>query len=133
MRELQETLSARDATPEQREAARRELARLLMRPGAASPSALGERLGEGRPARAAIQPYPSIAAPLVPSPPAARVDPDDVARLEVTGPSRAIVNPRTGSVVAPIGSTVIDQRSGAVLVETPSGFMDPRTGQLIPK
>jgi len=126
MRELQEALSARDATPEQREAARRELARLLMRPGAASPVAPG-------PPRAAIQPSPSIAAPVVPSPPAARVDPDDVARLEVTGPSRAIVNPRTGTVVAPIGSTVIDLRSGTVLVETPSGYMDPRTGQLIPK
>jgi len=133
MRELQETLSARDATPEQREAARRELARLLMRPGAASPSAPGKSRGEVRPPRAAIQPLPSIAAPVIPSPPPARVDPDDVARLEVTGPSRAIVNPRTGTVVAPIGSTVIDLRSGTVLVETPSGYMDPRTGQLIPK
>ena len=132
MRELQQAISARDATPEQREAARRELARMLMGPAATAP-APGDSRGDARPARAAIQPFPSIPSAAIPSPPAARVDPDDVARLEVTGPSRAIVNPRTGSIVAPIGTTVIDQRSGAMLVETPSGYMDPRTGQLIPK
>lgn len=132
MRELQVALSARDATPGQREAARRELARMLMGPAAPAPAS-GDSRGEARPPRAAIQPFPAIPATAVPSPPAARVDPGDVARLEVTGPSRAIVNPRTGSVVAPIGSTVIDLRSGTVLQETPSGYMDPRTGQLIPR
>ena len=128
MRELQEAISARDATPEQREAARRELTGLLKSPGTAqsTPPAKG-------PTRANIQPFASVEASVVPSVPAARVDPDDVARLEVTGPSRAIINPRTGSVVAPTGSTVFDLRSGRVLQETPSGYLDPRTGQLIPK
>jgi len=128
MSELQAVLSFRDATPEQRAAARRELMRLLRTPSAPDSAPTAKV-----PPRAAIQPFPSIAAPFVPPPPAARVDPDDVARLEVTGPSRAIVNQRSGSVVAPLGSTVIDLRSGTVLVETPSGYMDPRTGQLIPK
>ena len=123
MRELQAEISSRQATPEQREAARRELGRLLKSPGAAAPAK--------SPPRAAIQPFPSIAAPTVPTAP--RVDPDDVAKVEVVGPSRAIVNPATGSVVAPLGSTVVDTRTGRVLTETPSGYLDPVTGRLIPR
>ena len=83
--------------------------------------------------RAAIQPFPSIAAPAVPAAKAPRVDPDDVARLEVVSPSRAIVNPATGAPLMPLGSTVVDTRTGRVLTETPSGYMDPVTGRLIPK
>jgi hypothetical protein len=43
MRELQAEIHAKEATPEQREAARRELARLLKSPAAKSPAS-----GEGR-------------------------------------------------------------------------------------
>ena len=125
MRELQAEISSKEATPGRREAARQELGKLLKAPGAAPPPR--------SPARAAVQPQPSIPAPNLAMPVAPRVDPDDVARLEVVGPSRAIVNPATGTLVAPVGSTVIDLRSGTVLVETPSGYVDPRNGRLIPK
>ena len=125
MRELQAEISSRQATPEQREAARRELGRLLRSPGAAPPAK--------SPARAAIQPFPSVPAASIALPASPRVDPGDVARLEVVGPSRAIVNPATGTVIAPVGSTVIDLRSGRVLQETPSGYLDPVTGRLIPR
>lgn len=126
MRELQAEISSKEATPAQREAARQELGSLLKSPGAALPPAKSAP-------RAAIQPFPSIAAPTVPAPNAPRVDPDDVARLEVVGPSRAIVNPSTGAPVMPLGSTVVDTRTGRVLTETPSGYMDPVTGRLIPR
>jgi hypothetical protein len=132
MRELQAEIHAKEATPEQREAARRELARLLKSPAAKSPAS-GEGRGEGSQPRAAIQPFPPIVAPALPLPPAPRVDPGDVARLEVVGPSRAIVNPATGAPLMPLGSTMVDTRTGRVLAETPSGFMDPVTGRLIPK
>jgi hypothetical protein len=126
MRELQAEIASKESTPEQREAARRELGSLLKSPGAAPPPAKS-------PPRAAIQPFPPIAAPAAPLPPAPRVDPGDVARLEVVGPSRTIVNPSTGAPVMTLGSTVVDTRTGRVLTETPSGYVDPVTGQLIPK
>jgi hypothetical protein len=126
MRELQAEISSKDATPEQRESARRELGKLLKSPGAPAPAAKS-------PPRAAIQPFPPIASPTLPLPPAPRVDPDDVAKLEVVVPPRAIVNPSTGAPVMPLGSTVVDTRTGRILTETPSGYMDPVTGTLIPK
>ena len=126
MRELQAEISAKESTPEQREAARRELGALLKAPGAAPPPAK-------LPPRAAIQPFPSIAAPKAPLPPTPRVDPDDIAKLEVVGPSRTIVNPATGAPLMTLGSTVVDTRTGRVLTETPSGYVDPVTGLLIPK
>ena len=125
MRELQAAMASKESTPEQREAARRELGQMLKAPGAAPPPKA--------PARAAVQPFPSIASPAIPTPKAPPVDPDDVAKLEVVGPSRAIVNPSTGAPVMPLGSTVVDTRTGRVLTETPSGYMDPVTGRLIPK
>jgi hypothetical protein len=127
MRELHEAIGARESTPEAREAARRELAKLL---GAKSPSSAAG--GPGRAPRAAIQPHPAIPSARLELP-RPRVDPSGVAKLEVVPPSHAIVNPSTGTVVAPLGSTVIDLRSGTVLEETPSGYVDPRTGRLIPK
>jgi hypothetical protein len=125
MRELQAQIASKDAAPEEREAARRELGQMLKAPGSAPPPK--------SPARAAIQPFPSISAPVVPAAKPPRVDPDDVAKLEVVGPSRAIVNPSTGAPLMPLGSTVVDTRTGRVLTETPSGYMDPVTGRLIPK
>lgn len=124
MQELREVLIARDSTPAQRDAARRELAKLLSGPAAKAPAA-------PMPPRAAIQPFPSVASPRLKAP-APPVDPAGVARLEVVPPARAIVNPATGGVVAPIGNTVIDLKSGSVLQETPSGYVDPR-GRLIPR
>jgi hypothetical protein len=125
MRVLQATISSKEATPAEREAARRELGQMLKAPGSAPPAK--------SPARAAIQPFPSIAAPSVPAPTGPPVDPADVAKLEVVGPSRAIVNPSTGAPIMPLGSTMVDTRTGRILTETPSGYMDPVTGRLIPK
>jgi hypothetical protein len=125
MRELQAAISSKEVSPEEREAARRELGQLLKAPGAAAPPK--------SPPRAAIQPFPSIASPTVPVPKAPPVDPADVAKLEVVGPSRAIVNPSTGAPVMTLGATVVDTRTGRILTETPSGYMDPVTGRLIPK
>ena len=79
MKELQAQSPSREATPEQREAARR------------------------------------------------------VAKLEVVGPPRAIVNPSTGAPLMPLGSAMVDTRTGRVLIETPSGYMDPVSGRLIPR
>jgi hypothetical protein len=125
MRELQAAIASKDATPEEREAARRELGQMLKAPGAAPPPK--------SPARAAVQPFPSIASPAVPTAKSPPVDPEDVAKLEVVGPSRAIVNPATGAPLMPLGSTMVDTRTGRVLTETPSGYMDPVTGRLIPR
>jgi len=140
MRALQQEIVKRDSTPGQRDAARKELARLLMSPAArSSPSpsgahgverGVGERRGEGkRPARAAIDPYPSIPAPA----PAPRVLMPGVAELEVVSPPKPIVDPRTGAAAAPSPGFAIDPRTGAVLHETPSGYVDPRTGRFVPK
>jgi hypothetical protein len=131
MRALQQEIVKRDSTPEQRDAARKELARLLMSPAArSSPSPLGEGRGEGkRPARAAIDPYPSVPAPA----PAPRVPMPGVAELEVVSPPKPIVDPRTGAATSPAPGFAIDPRTGAVLHETPWGYVDPRTGRFVPK
>ena len=125
MRELQAEISSKESTPAQREAARRELGKLLKAPGAAAPAKAAPR--------AAIQPFPSIESPSLPLAPPARVDPEDVAKLEVVAPPRAIVNPSTGAPLMPLGSTMVDTRTGRVLTETPSGYIDPVTGRLIPR
>ena len=101
---------------------------MLRSPGAAPESTPPAKA----PPRAAIEPLPPIVAHELQSP-KVRVDPAEVARLEVVEPSRATVSPRTGTVVAPTGQTVFDLRTGRVLQETPSGYVDPGTGQLIPK
>ena len=128
MRALQQEMTKRDSTPQQRDAARKELARLLMSPAARDvPNVPAE--GPKRAPRAAIDPYPSVPAPA----PAPRVPMPGVAELEVVSPSKPIVDPRTGAAAAPAPGFAIDPRTGAVLHETPSGYIDPRTGRLVPK
>jgi hypothetical protein len=128
MHELQDVIASRDATPEQREAARRELAALLRNPAARLPTP-----DEKAPARAAIEPYPRIVKPAEgPVPPAA-----PVAHLEVVEPPKTLV-PIPGSATAavpatPSGSFAIDPRTGAVLHGVPGGYIDPRTGQFVPR
>jgi hypothetical protein len=131
MRELQHAIIAPDSTAAQREAAREELAGLLKSPAG---QARGRTRDEKppRPARAAIDPYPSVVKPAsaapAPAPPAS-----EVARIEVIVPPKPAVNPQTGSVAAPAGRFAIDPRTGQVLHESGNGFVDPRTGQLIPR
>src|ERR1700674_5518435 len=92
MRERQAILASRDATPEQREAARAELSSLLKSPAGQARPSRDEK--PTRPARAAIQPLPSMVKPAegpIPTAP-------PVARVEVLPPAKAHVIPQTGAV-----------------------------------
>lgn len=134
MRELQAAIRAPSSTLVEREAAREELAGLLKSPA-------GQRRGRTpderppRPARAAIEPFPSVVKPLppraaaVPSPPPS----PGIAHVEVIEPPKPAIDPRTGSVAAPAGRFATDPRTGNVLHEVPGGYVDPRTGQFIPR
>jgi hypothetical protein len=128
MKTLQEKLRDPDATAAQREAAREELAGLLKSPAG---QARG-RTADEKPARAAIDPYPSVVRP-PPAPAPAPPPPEDVAKLEVVEPPKPVVDPRTGTVLPRAGDFAIDPRTGAVLHATPGGFIDPKTGQFIPR
>jgi hypothetical protein len=131
MKSLQETLRDPDVTAAQREAAREELAGLLKSPAG---QARGRTADEkpARPARAAIDPYPSVMRP-APAPAPAPQPPEGVAKLEVVEPPKPVVDPRTGTVLPRAGDFAIDPRTGAVLHATPGGFVDPKTGQFIPR
>lgn len=130
MRELQQAIIRRDSTLAEREAAREELSSLLKSPAG---QARGRMPGEKppRPARAAIEPFPSVVAPvdIVPAPP-----PRAAAVPEPVAPPRPVIDPRSGRAAAPAGDFAIDPRSGAVLHGTPGGaYIDPRTGQVVPR
>ena len=131
MRSLQEALRDPQSTPAEREAAREELSGLLKSPAG---QARGRSPGEkpARPARAAIDPFPSVVRPTeihtIKPPPA-----EGVAQLEVIAPPKPIVNPHTGSMLVPTPRFAIDARTGSVLHEIPGGYVDPRTGQVVPR
>lgn len=131
MKSLQEKLRDPEATAAEREAAREELAGLLKSPAG---QARGRTPDEkpARPARAAIDPYPSVVRP-TPAPSPAAPPPEGVAKLEVVEPPKPLVDPRTGTVLPRAGDFAIDPRTGAVLHATPGGFVDPKTGQFIPR
>ena len=125
MRELQAVIASRDATPAQREAARAELSSLLKSPAG---QARG-RTRDEKPARAAIEPLPSMVKPAegpIPSAP-------PIAHVEVVTPAKPLVIPQTGTAATPSGRFAIDPRTGAVLHEVPGGYVDPRTGQFVPR
>jgi hypothetical protein len=123
MHELQHVITSADSTPEQRNAARAELVNLLK-----SPAGQDRDTTNGRPARAAIQPFGRIVKPAE-SPPL----PDaSVAHVEVVSPPKPIALPN-GAVATPTGNGfAIDTRTGAVLREVPGGYIDPRTGKFTP-
>ena len=127
MRELQQVIIGRDSTMAQREAARGELAKLLKSPaGQARPTPEGPTL----PARAAIQPFPSVVKPAERI--ATPVPPSEVAHVEIVEPPKPIIIPQTGQVARPLGDFAIDNH-GRVLHPIPGGYIDPRTGQVVPK
>ena len=129
MKALQQTLSSADASAAQREAAREELSGLLKSPA-------GQARGRSRdekPARAAIEPFPSVVRPAAATPITVVPPPGGVARLEVVEPPKIVVDPRSGSAAPRIGGFAVDPRSGNVLHETPGGFVDPKTGRLVPR
>lgn len=128
MRDLQATIASPDTSKEERAAARRELERLMKSAaGQDTPSA------DRKPARAAIDPFPSVVKPIedrLPGPP------PPTARLEVIPdpPRRPAINPATGGVVQPSApGFAVDPRTGGILHETPAGYVDPRTGRFVPK
>ncbi len=122
MRELQLVIGSRDATPEQREAARAELSRLLK-----SPAGRDHRSRDEHPARAAIDPFPPIVKPAVN--PAVPLPP--VAHVEVIVPPKPVLPP-PGVALDPEGRFAIDPRTGAVLHQVPgAGYVNPRTGRLV--
>ncbi|MGZ5581602.1 MAG: hypothetical protein ACXWF2_00705 [Usitatibacter sp.] len=132
MRELQQVIGSRDLTMQQRDAAREELAGLLKSPAGRQRRSTGEQ--PQHPARAAIEPYPSVVKPVNVAPPPAPPPPSPgVAHVEVIAPSKPIVDPQTGTVITPAGRFAVDPRTGNVLHEAGPGFIDPRTGQLIPR
>jgi hypothetical protein len=128
MHELQGILASRESSPAEREAAREELANLLKSPAG---QARG-RTRDEKPARAAIQPFPSVARPLA-NPP---IHVPGVAELEVVAPpARPIVVPQTGGVVTPTGpgSFAVNPITGNTLHPVPGGYVDPKTGQFVPR
>ena len=129
MRELEATIRDPASTLPQREAAREELGALLKSPAGHAVPPPARKL----PPRAAIQPYPSVVAPLAPRDKAVPPAPG-VAHLEVVpAPKAPAVNPQTGSVAVPSGKFAVDPATGHVLHEVPGGYVDPRTGQFIPR
>jgi len=127
MRELQGVIGGRETSAAQREAAREELSGLLKSPQARGPSRDEKPV---RPARAAIDPLPSMLKPADGALPAA----PPVARLDVVAPPpKMLVIPSTGAVTSPSGRFAVDPRTGALLHEIPGGYVDPRTGQVVPR
>ena len=130
MRELQQAITARESTMAQRESAREELANLLKSPAGQSKGRTPDEKPV-RAARAAIEPYPSVVAPvnIAPAPP----PPGGVAKIEVVVPPKPIVIPQSGAAVTPSGRFAVDPRTGNILHESGGAFVDPRTGQLVPR
>jgi hypothetical protein len=126
MKDLQAIIGGKDVTKEQREAARKELSGLLKSPAG---QARGPTPDEKRPARAAIEPLPSMVKPLEGKMPSA----PPLAHVEVVSPPKTIVLPGTGVATTPSAGFAVNPRTGAILHEIPGGYIDPRTGQVVPK
>ncbi len=128
MHELQQVIMSRDSTIAQREAAREELAGLLKSPAGKSRGRTADEK-PARPARAAIEPFPSVVkrevTPMPPTP--------GVARVEVIEPPKTVTIPQTGAQAVPSGGFAVDPRTGNVLHGFPGGYIDPRTGQVVPR
>jgi len=128
MRDLQAKIADPASSKEERTDARRELERLMKSPAAP------DKPDAPRPARAAIDPFPSVVKPAEDRMPPVPAQP--TARLEVIPdpPRKPVINPATGSVIQPSAPGVaVDPRTGNLLHETPAGYVDPRTGRFVPK
>ncbi len=127
MRDLQAKIADPGTSKEDRAAARQELERLMKSPAGRDKPASETR----KPARAAIDPFPSVVKPSE-----AKLPPPPTARVEVVpepAPRGLTVNPSTGSVLRPSTGSAVDPRTGRLLHEVPGGYVDPRTGQFVPK
>ena len=127
MRDLQAKIADPATGKDERTAARHELERLMK-----SPAGQDRPIEDKKPARAAIDPFPSVVKPIEgkltsPQPPTARVE-------VIEPPRKPTVNPSTGSVIQPTSPGIaVDPRNGHVLRETPGGYVDPLTGRFTPK
>lgn len=132
MQELQHVIIDRGSTVQERDAARGELAALLRSPAGQSQA----DVKPSRPARAAIDPFPSVVKPYdrVPAPPASPSHPQEgVARVEVVEPPKPIVIPQTGQIAAPTGNFIIDPQGHIYHPLPGGGYVDPRTGVIVPR
>jgi hypothetical protein len=126
MHELQQVIIARESTLAQRDTARAALIDLLK-----SPAGRGQPTTDKHPARAAIEPLPSVVAPVNVAP--STLPAGSVARIEVIEPPKAIPMPPLGLPPPVPGRAAVDPRTGAVLHGTAAGYVDSRTGQFIPR
>lgn len=119
--ELRAVMSSREATPGEREAARRELAAMLR-----SPAAPAEPVkAVARAPRAAIAPFPALVSPVAPLPQAP-------AAVMVPAPRTMPAWPDAESERA-ASRFKVDPATGGVMVRTPQGYVDPNTGHRLPK
>jgi hypothetical protein len=133
MHDLQAMIADGSKSKEERAAARQELQRLMKSPAGAARKEDDAK----KPARAAIDPFPSVAKEMAGRDPRLVIEPPPTARLEVipdAPPRRPTIDPASGRVLVPTSpGAAVDPRTGALLHETPSGYVDPRTGRLVPK
>jgi len=140
MKVLQARIADPGASKEERAAARAELERLMKSPAGADKKTADQAR---KPARAAIEPFPSVMGPSTGSgrtagrtaQPEKFGPPPPTAHVEVIDPPRKpVVDPQTGSLIQPTAPGVaVDPRTGHMLQETPGAYIDPRTGRIIPK
>ena len=133
MRELQAVIANPATSKSDREKARAEIGNLMKSPAGQDRKTPEEAK---KPARAAIDPYPSV---VKPAPPVARIEvvqPPPATRPADTAPRPApdSIYPRKPppGVVAPSPDLAVNPRNGHLLQEIPGGWVDPRTGQFIP-
>jgi hypothetical protein len=123
---LRQKIGDASATAADRQAAREELVRLLMHPSAPATAQ------PPKPARAAIDPLPSVLKPASPGPPGLPGPPAITPVAPPADAPRPIVDPH-GGVVVPAGKNVVDPRTGSLLLDVGNGYVDPATGRFIPK
>lgn len=132
MEELRQVIMDPSSTLQQRDAARHELSSLLRSPAGQSQA----DVKAARPARAAIDPFPSVVKPYdrVPAPPALPAQRHEgVAHVEVVEPPKPIVIPQTGQIAAPTGNFIIDPQGHIYHPLPGGGYVDPRTGAIVPR
>jgi len=132
MKALQARIADPGTSKEERAAARAQLERLMKSPAGADKKTADEAR---KPARAAIEPFPSVVKPRT-AQPERFGPPPPTAHVEVIDPPRkpVVVDPQTGSLIQPTAPGVaVDSRTGHILQETPGAYIDPRTGRIIPK
>ena len=116
------------ASTTERDSARNALRRLLKSRAARDEV---EREDRERPARAAIEPFPSVVKPA--ESPVVRVPAPPVAHIDVVVPPKPLIIQNNGAAAIASPGVAVDPRTGQILHETPGGYVNPRTGEFIPR